>query len=126
MQPIPKTVEEAIQRFCDTLKQNLEVRIAAVGEDAEEFVTQHHFGALMGLRNEWKMWDMDGDLNKDFQKNFGLCHGDDLSGIIVRGGLAMYRNENYVAVVQAEAERYKAHWRRINIDPCTMKPLAQK
>lgn len=126
MPQIPTTVEEAIRSFHERIKASLDIRIAELGETPDSFISKHHFTALMAMRNEWKMWDTTGALNRDFQKTYGLCHGDDLCGVIVKGALALYNNRDYKAEIAAEVERYKAHWTSKKIDPLTMQKLADK
>lgn len=48
----------------------------------EDAVTEMHFGAGMGIRNAWELWNSEASLSKYFQE-IGVSHPDDMSSIIL-------------------------------------------
>lgn len=45
-------------------------------------IAQSHHGLGTWIRNNWGLWEEDGQLNKYFT-NLGLKHADDMSGVIL-------------------------------------------
>jgi hypothetical protein len=45
--------------------------------------TDVHFSIGMQIRNDWSLWNLENHLVKWFEKEYGLTHADDISGIIL-------------------------------------------
>lgn len=76
---VPCNLEEAIKVLKEGLtKEDIEV-IKAPKFNAVEV----HFSVGTMLRNEWTLWDKDTVLVKWFEKNYGITHADDVSGLIL-------------------------------------------
>ena len=114
---IPKTLNEAI----DTLYSDLSPKdIKFIKENDHSSI--HFFGGMQ-MRNNWHLWDTKSSLNKDIQKRFSLCHGDDCSGLIFTGLWAKVKGENVEEALNKCAESYTAHWKREGVDPMTGKKV---
>lgn len=110
---IPTSLNNAIETLFNDLKP----------EDIEFIKTKNHsmihFSGGMAMRNNWKLWDRNGDINKDIQTRFGLAHGDDISNLIFSGLWAKVKNENVELALEKCAKDCKNHWLSDGIDPIT-------
>lgn len=114
---------EAAEMYAEELRNSEASNARLFKLSGIEFAQQSYFSATMQLRNRWKLWDRDSALVKNAVATYGLVHADDLSGLIVRGGLAKYRDRDYISAIEDEAIRYKAFWRGRGLNPATMEPL---
>ena len=80
-----------------------------------------HFTGGMNFRNRLNLWDRNSPLHQHMLQRFGLGHADDTGGLIF--GAANALNNGITFDIQAEVERYKAHWRRMGIDPATQEQI---
>lgn len=72
-----------------------------------------HFTTGMQVRNEWGLWKLGSELNKEFNA-IGIYHPDDMSGIILE---TAYRILNGKPVdLKGQIESYQDHWRRMGCD----------
>lgn len=77
MDRVPMTLDEAV----DFIKSKMP-------SDFVEFVKKStpsgvHFGLGMQIRNDWSLWDIENPLVKWFDKEYGITHADDISGLIL-------------------------------------------
>ena len=53
-------------------------------EDKSKFVDiEQHFFMGKSIRNSWDLWNKESDLVKWFEKNHGINHADEISGLIL-------------------------------------------
>lgn len=109
--------------YAEELRNSEEAKVELANVTGSEFAILQHHCSSRNLRNEWRMADKESMLSKSAVQTYGLIHPDDISGLIVRGGVAKYRGEDYFGVVANEAMRYKAHWISRGLDPATMERL---
>jgi hypothetical protein len=110
----PKTLEEAAGLIVADLRPEDREYIAKEGTAG----AHHGFGTAM--RNCWGLWH-DSDLAKHFKTVYGLGHADDMSGMILSAVEAQVKGTAFDA--NAEAEKYKAHWRKLKVDPLTQQEV---
>ena len=77
----------------------------------------HHSGG-MAMRNSFGLWDQNSPLHQDMLRRFGICHADDMSGMISKAADAILTNHPYDA--EADAAYYRNFWLNQGIDPATM------
>ena len=75
--PIPKTLDEALDLMMEGLSDEDRKFIEDAGEEYASFA---HFGSGMGMRNSWGLWG-DSPLTRYFAR-LGIFHADDMSAII--------------------------------------------
>jgi hypothetical protein len=112
---IPRDLDSAINLLVNDLKE----------EDREfiknnESISLHH-GLGRSIRNAWNLWDKETHLVQWFIKNLGICHADDISGIIFTGVWQKVLNQYFDPL--KEVERYHRHWKACGYDPATMEKL---
>lgn len=114
-------------RVPTNLDEAVEIIIKGMGtediqfvKDRDNSVSVHH---TMGryLRNSWSLWDKDTHLVQWFIKEHGLCHADDLSGLILDALWCKIRGEKHD--IEAQVDRYKEHWLRAGINPKTQEKM---
>lgn len=100
---VPSNLDEAV----NIIKE-------ALSPEAIEFVktsvsTSVHFDFGRYIRNNWSLWEKESVLVKWFEKEYGITHADDISGIIlecvwddVKGNPRKDREK---------AEEFKEYWR---------------
>lgn len=97
----PTTLEEAI----DWLTTH-----TSAGEKAE-FLSKSdghfHFGAGMGLRNAWRLWEPSSPLAKWFAEH-DIHHPDDASACVFKAFRAHLQNKPFD--LATEAAHYKTYW----------------
>lgn len=123
MSKIPETVLEAVAIYVLELEHNDGIKARLANVTHSELASQEHHFSTMNLRNRWMMWDRETPLVKSAVATYGLVHADDLSGIIVHGALAKYRKQDYIAVMDEQAARYKEYWKSRGYNPATMERL---
>lgn len=79
-EPIPATLDEAIDRLFGNLSPEEHSMIASTDKCAIRL----HTSVGMGLRNEWGLWS-GSPLKTHFEETFGLHHADDMSSMILDG-----------------------------------------
>ena len=77
MDRVPMNLEEAVNLIKSEMPS-----------DFVEFVKKSspsgvHFGLGMQIRNDWSLWDLENPLVKWFDKEYGITHADDISGLIL-------------------------------------------
>jgi hypothetical protein len=110
----PKTLEEAAGLIVADLRPEDREYIAKEGTAG----AHHTFG--MAMRNDWGLWH-NSELAQHFKTVYGLGHADDMSGMILSSVEAQVKGTAFDA--NAEAEQYKAYWRKQNIDPLIVEKL---
>lgn len=105
-----------------------DVERPATYEAAVEHVAAHapdgplpHHGVGTAVRNNLGLWDKTSPLHQHMLQRFGLCHADDMSGLILTAVEAQRANQSYDP--NPDVDRYKAHWRQAGYDPATMERL---
>lgn len=76
---VPINLEEAVT----ILKEGLTAEDTAEIKKPKFNAAQVHFSVGRMLRNEWTLWDKETILVKWFERNYGLTHADDVSGLIL-------------------------------------------
>lgn len=100
LHPIPKTVEEAVDRICDLTEEEIQT----VKEHGTA-IFHHTVGRT--IRNEWKLW-ADSDLTRDFN-SIGLFHADDMSGFLFYH--LECRVNKKIPNSEAKIRKYYTHWK---------------
>ena len=77
MDKVPMNLDEAVESIKSEMPP-----------DFIEFVKKSnssgvHFGLGMQIRNDWSLWDLENPLVKWFDKEYGITHADDISGLIL-------------------------------------------
>ena len=112
---VPSTIDEAINYLFENLS-----------EEDKDFIKCNpnegcHFTVGMNLRNNWSLWEENTPIKNDFKKRFNLFgHGDDMSGIILKG--LFNKVKGFPLNLEEEAEKYRQHWLKFGLDPETGKP----
>lgn len=108
--PIPKTLEEAVER-CTADLDEAELKFI---KDNDANVLQLSVG--MALRNNWKLWT--GSVLVDhFKERFEIGHPDDIAGIVF--GAVWCKVNGKEHDIDAQVRAMKLHWAHYGIDPLT-------
>lgn len=111
----PKTLDEAIDQLEALVSKEDIPGILKNGEVS--FRAIYHMGMGRGIRNNWGLWT--GGPLKDWFKDRGIQHADDMSGIIFT---CLYRKlAGLPRDLETQIEEYRAHWVKSGVDPDTMK-----
>jgi hypothetical protein len=107
--PVPKTLEEAIDRI-----------VKGLDEDGRRILSDPdgpsrcHFGLGMTLRNQWGLWG-GGKLRDDIRDRFGIGHADDMSSLILDGVHCKLVGKEFDS--KWLANKNIQFWKDQNIDP---------
>ncbi len=105
MKRVPKNLDESFPILASELGANLE-KFKNLKE--ERLTGETHFTLGQWIRNEWGLWDEEGELHKWFLKELGIFHADDMSGIIIT---SFHRKLNGKPVdLKKQVKFYKDFW----------------
>lgn len=108
----PGTLTEAIDAIFVKLKPH-EIEIFKNGDVG--------FLSGMHLRNTLGLWNRESKLVQHFITKYGICHADDISGLILQGLTRKVNGKFFNPYT--EVVKYKTHWKSAGFDPATMGPL---
>jgi hypothetical protein len=100
LEPIPNSLDEAVQRIIDNIPQMDREAIRR-----GEHLSHHGFGTM--LRNEWGLWHFS-VLSDWFWDNVKIWHADDMSGIIIEKVEAHIKEQPFN--LEQLVAHYHAHW----------------
>lgn len=106
----PKTLEEAVELIHESLSQEDRDYILEHGAESA------HHGVGTELRNAW-LWNAEHPLHIHMKERFNIGHGDDMSGVILRGLDCRVRGVEHD--IHAQLRDYNDHWTRYGCDPKT-------
>lgn len=102
----PKNLEECFIRLKEVLYLE---EIEILRQNLNAPIELHH-SLGRWIRNNWGLWS-DSEL-KEYFKNLGLSHPDDMSGLILK---SFYRHLNNLPLeIEAQVQSYKDYWDKIN------------
>lgn len=116
MDRVPMSLEEAV-----------EIIVGSLDDSERDFILEHtnhaeiHHTFGQHIRNAWSLWDLDTILVTHFKERFKIGHADDISGMICSHvwsevyGVPIYSNDI--------VKRYHKHWKKMGVDPVTLKRL---
>jgi hypothetical protein len=114
---VPTNLDESFERLKKLLGE-AEVKKFTT-ESEQSAIAMAHFGIGMWIRNNWGLWK--GGTMKDWFKDRGIVHADDMSGIILTSFHRYLRNEPIGFMDQVE--HYRKFWKDRGIDPDTMEKI---
>ena len=109
----PLTFPAAVKTIIDGLSPDEKENIR---ENEPDWGTHHIQGQW--LRNNWKLWEKDTPLVKDFKKRYNLWGmADDITGLLFHCVWNEVRGKPWGDKSQVEV--YRRHWERCGVDPET-------
>lgn len=108
---VPKDLEDAFAE----LKRALHPKMVEIMKTApEKEMIQYHFGLGMWMRNNWGLWG--GSRLASWFNERGICHPDDMSGIILD---SFWRHLNAQPLrLDEQVAHYVEYWKENGGDPC--------
>ena len=112
----------------ETLKECYDILNIVAEEDYDimqdysekDFIALTHHTTGRWIRNNWGLWQGNGNLCKFFKK-LGIHHPDDMSSIIFS---SFYRQYHGLPInIDEQVEHYRNYWTSCNINPDTMKEI---
>ena len=100
----PKTIKEAVDQLINDIFTEEDIQYIKNNDDV-----QYHFGIGMKLRNGWSLWDKKSLIVKDAIENYGISHGDDISGLIFEWSFATIRKQEFDP--KNLIQKYDEHWK---------------
>ena len=109
---IPKNIEEA---FIELGKIVGNEGANEIRTSPDENMSEYHLGLGVWLRNKWGLWE--GSSMTNYFKELGICHPDDMTGIILT---TFWRKVNNQAINLQELIRsYQAYWQNLGSSACS-------
>ena len=110
---IPTSLDNAIEHLSREYPDFVE-EIKRTGQE-NDFTGRYHSSFGRWMRNNWGLWSGEGELKSWFEKNLGLAHADDMSGIILT---CWYRDVRGIPRdVAGQVAIYLAHWEKEGMAP---------
>jgi hypothetical protein len=78
MDKIPSNLDEAVELVKSSMSED---DVLFIKDNSNP--TSVHFTVGMAIRNDWSLWDTENPLVKWFQKEYGIDHADDISGVVL-------------------------------------------
>lgn len=101
---IPSNLDEC---FLILLEMATEDQLTEFRGCTEKDLVTYHMGLGRWMRNEWGLWS--GGSLKDYFEKLGLCHADDMSGVILTSFHKYLHNRPIV--LEEQVQKYLDFWK---------------
>lgn len=103
---VPSSLDEAVKCLLDQITSE---DIKFIKTNSTPYWIHFSFGRRM--RNDWSLWDRETVLVKWFEKEFGITHADDISGMITDALWKEIRGEPRRD--SENAKKYLEYWKKM-------------
>jgi hypothetical protein len=104
---IPYNLHSAFKQIDKIVKPKERELIKSKSEKELTALTHHGLGRW--IRNNWGLWQGEGDMY-EYMIELGLKHPDDMSGLILTSYIRHVKGEDLNVV--GEVERYREYWKK--------------
>lgn len=104
---LPNNLNDAVEMLATACGDADHDDFRAISKERPDFLHGQHDTLGRWIRNNWNLWE-DSPIARWFINTYGICHADDMSGMIISAFEHWYNGKEYDPIT--DAGMYRAHW----------------